>query len=200
MKNRDSKVDSESNTTGNLQNRHCELLALIGEQQDREAFAEVFAYFAPRVKSFLMKGGLESGKAEELTQESMIKVWRKASSFDRTQASASTWIFTIARNQKIDAFRRDKRGELDPNDPIWQPASEPLADAVMAETQRDEKVRQALKNLPDEQAEMIRLAYFEDKAHAAIAAETDLPLGTVKSRLRLALGRLRRLLDEEEVG
>ncbi|MFC4350544.1 sigma-70 family RNA polymerase sigma factor [Fodinicurvata halophila] len=177
---------------------HAILLQAVAEQGDREAFAELFAYFAPRLKAYLVRLGSDSGAAEELVQEVMILVWRKAASFDANQASVSTWIFTIARNKRIDALRRDRRGELDSEDPLLQPEAEPSADKAVEARQDSERVRAALEQLPPEQAELIRKAYFEDKAHGAIALESELPLGTVKSRLRLALGRLRRTLKEDE--
>lgn len=178
--------------------RHAALLQAVAEQGDREAFAELFAHFAPRLKAYLVRLGSDSGAAEELVQEVMILVWRKATSFDARQASVSTWIFTIARNKRIDALRRDRRGELDSEDPVLQPEAEPSADKTVEARQDSARIRAALEQLPPEQADLIRKAYFEDKAHGAIALESELPLGTVKSRLRLALSRLRRTLKEEE--
>jgi RNA polymerase sigma-70 factor (ECF subfamily) len=151
------------------------------------------------VKAYLLRLGSEDTVAEEIAQEAMVTVWRKAATFDPVQASVSTWVFTIARNRRIDGLRRLKRADLDPEDPGLQPQAQPAADRLLYGSQREERLRRALKTLPEEQAEMIRLAFFEDKAHAAIASETDLPLGTVKSRLRLALTRLRRALAAEGI-
>ncbi|SMF72810.1 RNA polymerase sigma-70 factor, ECF subfamily [Tistlia consotensis] len=170
------------------------LIQAVAERRDREAFGQLFRYFAPRVKSYLLRLGAEDGLAEEIAQEAMVAVWRKAASFDPAQASVSTWVFTIARNKRIDGLRRLRRPELDPEDPALQPEARPAADRLLDASEREERLRRALNTLPEEQAEVIRLAFFEDKAHAAIASETDLPLGTVKSRLRLALTRLRRAL------
>ena len=143
-----------------------------------------------------MRLGSAPQEAEELMQEVLIIVWQKAESFDAKQASVSTWIFTIARNKRIDALRRERRPEIDPNDPALVPAAEPAADDTLAAMQQNAHLREALKVLPPEQIELVRLAYFEDKAHVAIAEEKNLPLGTVKSRLRLALGHLRKALKE----
>lgn len=177
---------------------HVALLRAVAEEGDREAFAELFAYFAPRLKSYLVRLGSDSGSAEELVQEIMILVWRKASRFDASQASVSTWIFTIARNKRIDALRRDRRGDLDSEDPLLQPEAEVAADKTVEMRQDNARVRAALDQLPQEQADLICKAYFEDKPHGAIALESELPLGTVKSRLRLALGRLRKALKKDE--
>lgn len=175
------------------------LIRAVAERRDREAFARLFRFFAPRVKAYLLRLGSDDGAAEEIAQEALVTVWRKAESFDPSQASVSTWVFTIARNKRIDRLRRLKRPALDPEEPALQPESRPSADRLLDAAQRDERLRRALETLPEEQAEVVRLAFFEDKAHAAIADETDLPLGTVKSRLRLALTRLRRALAAEGI-
>jgi RNA polymerase sigma-70 factor (ECF subfamily) len=171
----------------------------VAERQDRAAFAALFRHFAPRLKTYLMRLGAEAGQAEELAQEAMIMVWRRAETFDPAQASVATWVFRIARNKRIDALRRERRPELDPHDPCLRPDPEMGAERLLERGQDDERVRAALDSLPDEQAEVVRMAYFEDKAHGAIAEETELPLGTVKSRLRLAMGRLRQALREDGV-
>lgn len=174
-----------------------QLLFAISQRRDRAAFTILFRHFAPRLKAYLMRLGAEAGAAEELAQEAMIMVWRRAETFDPAQASVGTWIFRIARNKRIDALRRERRPEFDPEDPCLQPDPAPAADGQVERGQSDERVRAALKTLPAEQAEVVRMAYFEDKAHGTIAEETELPLGTVKSRLRLAMGRLRKALREE---
>lgn len=172
------------------------LMVAVAEDRDRDAFADLFKHFAPRLKAFLIRMGSGAVEAEELMQEAMLMVWRKADSFDARQAGVSTWVFTIARNKRIDALRRERRPELDPDDPALIPAAPPAADEEVATQQDNERLRLAIDTLPIEQADLIRLAYFEDKAHVAIAEETNLPLGTVKSRLRLALGRLRKAIKE----
>ena len=161
----------------------------VRDSQDRKAFAELFGYFAPRVKSFLMKSGASPDLAEECTQEVMATLWNKAHLFDPTKASVSTWIFTIARNRKIDILRKQRRPE--PEDLTWGPEAEPdQADAIGLQ-QETAQLGQALATLPAEQRKLIERAYFGELSHSQIAAETGLPLGTIKSRIRLALDRLR---------
>ena len=181
--------------------RLAELIVAVGARRDRAAFAELFAYFAPRIKAYLFKRGAAAGEAEELAQETMIMVWRRAMTYDPAKAGASTWVFTIARNKRIDALRRERHPEYDPQDPavaaVLAPAGPEAADRVVAAAQQAERLSRAIAALPAEQAELVRMAYFEDKAHGRIAEETALPLGTVKSRLRLALGHLRKAVGED---
>ncbi len=172
------------------------MIAAVAKDRDREAFVALFQHFAPRLKAYLMRMGSEGQEAEELVQEAMIMVWQRADSFDSSRASVSTWVFTIARNKRIDALRRERRPEIDPNDPALVPAAMEEADELVAVAQQNERLMQAIEELPAEQADLVRRAYFEDKAHVQIAQETDLPLGTVKSRLRLAMGHLRKALKE----
>jgi RNA polymerase sigma factor (sigma-70 family) len=174
------------------------LVERIAAQGDKQAFAELFRHFAPRVKSYLIRLGAAAPQAEELAQEAMIMVWRKAASFDRGQSSVATWLFTIARNKRIDAIRRERRPEIDPSDPLLVPDPEPAPDAAIDANQRDARLRAAIATLPAEQADLLRLAFYEDKSHGDIAQERGLPLGTVKSRLRLAFGRLRKAMDGVE--
>ncbi|NNE89821.1 MAG: sigma-70 family RNA polymerase sigma factor [Silicimonas sp.] len=161
----------------------------VREHQDKQAFAELFRHFAPRVKAFLMKSGAEVTLAEECTQEVMATLWTKAHMFDPTRANVSTWVFTIARNKKIDALRRQKRPE--PEDLSWGPEAEPDQADVMSLRQESEQLAKAVAELPEKQRELIERAYFGDLSHSEIAEETGLPLGTIKSRIRLALEKLR---------
>jgi RNA polymerase sigma-70 factor (ECF subfamily) len=172
------------------------LLLAVGRARDRAAFAALFEYFAPRLKAYLMRLGAGSGVAEDLAQEAMLIVWRKADQFDPGKAAASTWAFTIARNLRIDAIRREKRPAIDADDPALVPDDAPQADDHMARVQDDARVRDALTALPREQVEVVELSFFADKPHSVIASELGLPLGTVKSRLRLAMARLRAALGE----
>lgn len=165
----------------------------IRDHQDQQAFAELFAHFAPRVKAFLMKSGASSTLAEECSQEVMATIWRKSHMFDPARASVATWIFTIARNRKIDALRKQRRPE--PEDLTWGPEAEPDAEDVIALQQETQQLGQALANLPQKQRDLIERAYFGDLSHSEIAAETGLPLGTIKSRIRLALERLRHTMQ-----
>jgi RNA polymerase sigma-70 factor (ECF subfamily) len=168
------------------------LIARIAADADRAAFAELFQHFAPRVKSYGLRLGAADAAAEELAQDTLLAVWRKAGQFDPARASASTWIFTIARNLRIDALRRERR----PPPPDDEADPSPLADALILGSQQEGRVRQALGSLPPEQLEVIRLSFFSEAPHSAIAESLGLPLGTVKSRLRLAMTRLRALLED----
>jgi RNA polymerase sigma factor (sigma-70 family) len=172
------------------------LLGRVAAHQDRAAFAALFAHFAPRVKAYLLRLGATSGVAEELAQEALLSVWRKAHLFDPAKASAATWLFTIARNLRIDAIRRERRPELDPEDFMPEPDAD--ADAGLMLAQDEGRLRLALKELPADQIQVVELSFFADKPHSQIAAELGIPLGTVKSRLRLAMGRLKRAMGGDE--
>ncbi|WP_211095460.1 sigma-70 family RNA polymerase sigma factor [Yoonia sediminilitoris] len=161
----------------------------VRDKKDKSAFAELFAYFAPRVKSFLISSGASPDLAEECTQEVMATLWNKAHMFDPTKASVSTWIFTIARNRKIDLLRKQRRPE--PEDLPWGPEPEPDQADAMGLQQETQKLGEALATLPPEQRKLIEKAYLGELSHSEIAAQTGLPLGTIKSRIRLALERLR---------
>jgi RNA polymerase sigma-70 factor (ECF subfamily) len=175
------------------------LIEAVATRQDRAAFTRVFAYYGPRVKAYLLRLGLDSAQAEEVAQEVMVAVWRKAPSFDRAQASAATWIFRIARNRRIDLFRRDQRAQLDANDPAFHPVAEATPDQAAEAAEREVQVRRAMAELPPDQRDLVRRAFYEDQSHSEIAADTGVPLGTVKSRLRLAFAKLRlRLADVGE--
>jgi RNA polymerase sigma factor (sigma-70 family) len=161
----------------------------IRDQQDQRAFSALFAHFAPRVKAFLMKSGTAPDAAEECAQEVMATLWRKAGMFDGSKASVTTWVFTIARNRRIDMIRRGRRPE--PEDLPWGPEADPGPAEVMALQEETERLGRALATLPEPQRKLIERAYFGELSHSEIAAETGLPLGTIKSRIRLALDRLR---------
>lgn len=171
------------------------LIAAIAASGDRAAFAALFEHFAPRVKGYLLRLGLPAAQAEELAQETMLTVWRRAETFDPAGNSAAAWIFTIARNLRIDAIRRDRRAP-----PLDLLAEEPLpppgSDALIQSVEHAERVRAALAALPPEQAEVVRLSFFDDRPHGEIERALGIPLGTVKSRLRLAMMRLRAVLDD----
>ncbi|WP_405360166.1 sigma-70 family RNA polymerase sigma factor [Roseobacter sp.] len=161
----------------------------IRDHKDKAAFAELFSHFAPRVKGFLIKSGADASLAEECAQDVMVALWHKAHQFDPSRASVATWIFTIARNRKIDILRKQRRP--DPEDLTWGPEQEPDQTDVLALQQETERLGTALSKLPEAQRELIEKAYFGDLTHSEIAAQTGLPLGTIKSRIRLALERLR---------
>ena len=172
----------------------------VADHGDREAFRQLFEFYAPRLKAFLIKRGANPGEAEEVMQEAMTLVWRKAAQFDPTKASASTWIYTIARNRRIDLIRRAKRPELDPEDPFFSSVSEqPDGEQEYTRNERAGLVRDYLKTLPTEQLQVVQKAFYEEMTHQEIAAELDMPLGTVKSRIRIAMRRLREQLDGAEL-
>ncbi|MBS0452755.1 MAG: sigma-70 family RNA polymerase sigma factor [Proteobacteria bacterium] len=178
-----------------------QLLVAVGKDADRQAFAALFKHFAPRLKSYLVRSGSSDAQAEEFAQEAMVNVWRKAASFDPEQAAASTWIYTVARNLRVDHYRRlGHRMEqvgLAPEEGAMteeaDPAPTPEAQVFGQECERG--VRAALATLPAEQQRVLQLSFFEDHPHARIAVELGIPLGTVKSRVRLALSQLRRKLN-----
>lgn len=174
----------------------CFLIEAIAARRDRQAFAQLFEHFAPRLKGFGLKRGVDAASAEELAQETMLTVWRKADSFDRTRATVATWIFTILRNKRIDLFRREHYPEVELDDVAETAADTVDPDDAIQSSRLGQVLREAMRVLPKEQAEIIRLAFFEDKSHRVIADELRLPLGTVKSRVRLALIRLRNALPE----
>ncbi len=165
----------------------------IAENQDQKAFAEVFRHFAPRVKAFLIKSGADESLAEECMQDVMATLWHKAHMYDPARASVATWIFTIARNRKIDLLRRYARPE--PEELDWGPQAEPDQADVIALQEDSSRLADAIKKLPEKQRSLIERAYFGDLTHSEIAAETGLPLGTIKSRIRLALDRLRHAMS-----
>lgn len=166
------------------------LLARVRDHQDRAAFAVLFRHFAPRVKGFLMKSGASAGLAEECAQDVMATLWQKAHLFDPARASVATWVFTIARNRRIDALRRARR--VEPEDLGWGPEAEPDQAEVMEIEEETRRLGQALAELPEPQRRLIERAFWGELSHSELSAETGLPLGTIKSRIRLALDKLRR--------
>lgn len=172
------------------------LLCDVAERKDRAAFAELFRHFAPRLKSYLLRLGGTAGSAEELVQETMVAVWRKADRYDPLKASASTWIFTIARNLRIDAYRRDKHPEIEADDPALAPEPAEAPDAAVGREQSAAQLTEALANLSEADQALLRMSFFDDLSHSTIAGRLGLPLGTVKSRIRLAFGKLRSALDQ----
>lgn len=173
-----------------------EFLIAVAERKDRKAFIRLFEHFGPRVKSYLRRLGANDSEADDLMQEVMLTVWRRAEQFDYRKARASTWIFTITRNKRIDAIRRERRPELDPNDPALVPDRDDDPSEALSASEWRAAIQRAIKDVPEEQARLLRMSFFEDKTHDAIATELDMPLGTVKSRIRLAVAKLRRSLED----
>lgn len=180
---------TEQHSKNVAEQRWVHLVARVRDEADEAAFGELFRHFAPRVKAFLMKSGADAALAEECAQDVMATLWQKAHLFDPARASVATWIFTIARNRRIDALRRQRRPE--PEDLPWGPEPEPDQADVLALQQESARLGDALNTLPDPQRHLVERAYYGDLTHREIASETGLPLGTIKSRIRLALERLR---------
>jgi RNA polymerase sigma factor (sigma-70 family) len=176
-----------------------ELLCAVAERRDREAFKRLFDHFAPRIHGYLLRLGLDPTVAEELTQEVMATMWRKAALFDRSKSSVATWLYRVARNRRIDTFRREREFGGAQGDPLLVPDLAPAPDDSLDASRREDLVRSALGRLPDEQLALVRFAFFEGLSHSEIADRTGLPLGTVKSRIRLAFTRLRRALNDAGV-
>jgi RNA polymerase sigma-70 factor, ECF subfamily len=172
------------------------LVRAIAMRRDREAFKELFSYYAPRVQTMLARSGAAGEIAEDLAQETLIAVWHKAERYDPGRATVSAWIFAIARNLRIDRFRRDQRSKLFQVYEFVQPAESPPPDAPLEAVERESRVRAALAELPEEQVRVVELSFFEGRPHGDIATTLGIPLGTVKSRLRLAMARLREFLDD----
>lgn len=174
-------------------------VADVAERRDRAAFARLFDHFAPRLNGYLMRMGTDQALAEEIAQDALATLWNKAALFDSAKSSVSTWLFRVARNRRIDLARRNRSHQIDFDDPLLQPAESVAVDHQYDAQQRDDAVRAAMAQLPPEQLDLVRRAFFDGLSHGDIATATGLPLGTVKSRLRLAFTRLRRALEAQGV-
>jgi RNA polymerase sigma factor (sigma-70 family) len=176
------------------------LVLAVAERRDREAFTLIFDHFAPRIEAYLMRLGLDSGAAEEIAQDVMITLWRKADLFDPAKSSLPTWLYRIARNRRIDLMRRARVDYIDPQSPrLLDEAAEGELSASYEGQERDDILRRLILDLPMQQQNLLTLAFYEGLSHAQIAERTGTPLGTVKSRLRLAFSRLRHALEDAGV-
>ena len=155
----------------------------------------IFRYFAPRLKSFLVKAGSTDSQAEEVIQEVMIAVWTKSSTYDSSKSSVSTWIYTIARNKRIDKIRKEKRHYLSESDEGLEIPVDSTQEKEIFSSQVANSLKKYMSNLPEEQSKLLKLSYFYNKTHADISSELKIPLGTVKSRIRLALTKMRHLVE-----
>lgn len=173
------------------------LIRRVATARDRQAFAALFKYFAPRVKAYLRRAGLEPGEAEEVAQEVLLSLWRKAESFDPARAAPATWVFAIARNARIDHARRRRGASLPAMPELEEPDHSPSAETQTLTAEREAQLRAALRALSPEQQQIVQLSFFSETPHTAIASTLNLPLGTVKSRIRLGLARLRAALEGE---
>ncbi|MFN0192817.1 MAG: sigma-70 family RNA polymerase sigma factor [Aestuariivirga sp.] len=172
------------------------LLKQVAAKRDRECFAALFDYFAPRIKSFMMRKGVSAELAEDLVQETMVAVWTKAALYSAEKGTVSTWIFTIARNRRIDRARRESSAHFTDIDDFDAASDDPASDELLNRAQEDGYVARALAQIPAEQREILILSYVEDVPQSEIAARLKMPLGTVKSRMRLAYKRLKKLLEK----
>ncbi|MFC7054208.1 sigma-70 family RNA polymerase sigma factor [Hansschlegelia quercus] len=175
------------------------LVARIADARDKQAFAALFDHYAPRLVAFLERLGAEPALAEEVMQDTMTALWRKADTFDPAKSSVGTWLYRIARNRRIDLLRRNRGQMVDIDDTAPPVDDAPQPDEEASSRERQGFIRRAMTMLPPEQMALVRLAFFEERSHSEIAAATGLPLGTVKSRIRLAFGRLRRSLEADGV-
>ena len=173
-----------------------DFLQRIAERGDVDAFRKLFQSYAPRVKSYMMRQGADANTAEELAQETMLTVWRKASLYSGEKGSATTWIFTIARNLRIDRLRRETTWVALPDGHDEEASTDALPDEVLSERERKVRVQRALAELPPDQYEVVSLSYVEGLSHSEIAERLGLPLGTVKSRMRLAYHKIRELVED----
>lgn len=174
-----------------------QLIGAIVQRRDRSAFVALFAFYAPRVKAMLLSMGVGAELAEDIAQETLLTVWRKAVQFDPARGSALAWIYAIARNLRVDRLRQDQRAKALALYETADTAEAEGPDEPLSAAERERRVRAAMRELPGEQAEVLKLSFFEGRAHGDIARLLRLPLGTVKSRLRLAMARLRNCLGDE---
>jgi RNA polymerase sigma-70 factor (ECF subfamily) len=175
---------------------HLELMSRIASNQDRAAFKLLFQYFAPRIKGLMLKSGSSQELAEDIAQTVMLTVWNKVSLFAPERGSVSAWIFTIARNARVDRLRRGSSQPYLDIDDIELASQEPGSEELVFTGQRAQKIAEAIRGLPPEQREIIELAFVQDIPQSEIAQKMSVPLGTVKSRLRLAYAKLRHQLED----
>lgn len=175
-----------------------ECISQIANDRSETAFDVLFRYFAPRIKSYCLRLGADPSAAEEITQEAMVSIWRNAAQFDPSKASPSTWIFTIARNLSIDRFRKQRRPEFDPDDPALVPEDPQTPDRLVDKLQMEEKVRKILDSLSTNERNVLMLSFYENLSHGEISRKLSLPIGTVKSRIRLAFAKIRSALDARD--
>jgi RNA polymerase sigma-70 factor (ECF subfamily) len=175
-----------------------DLLRRVAERADPAAFRELYETLGPRVKAYMMRKGADAGTAEDLAQETLLTVWRKAALYADDKGSMTTWVFAIARNLRIDRLRREVPWQELPEWRLAEPSEEAQPDEAFAEKQRQLRVQAALAELPQDQREVVALAYIEGLSHSEIAARVGLPLGTVKSRMRIAYQKVRAALEDLE--
>ena len=190
------ELNTKQGDAGAVKFSHSDLLARVGTSQDRDAFATLFEALAPRVKAYMMKLGATPDTAEEITQETFVKVWRKAAQYDPNKSSAATWAFTIARNVRIDTLRKENRPALDPNEPMLVPDEPQTPFQEIEKSNVVDRVTSSIAEMSVDQREVIQLSFMVGLSHQEIANRLQIPLGTVKSRLRLSFEKLRLSLGE----
>lgn len=192
------RMDPAGSTIDTNENKGlADMVVAIAERRDSRAFDSLFKHYGPRLKAYFRRLGADNASAEDLMQDVMMTMWNRAQLYDRSRATVGTWLFTIARNRRIDGLRRERRPEFDPNDPALVPEPPRLIDQRLADGLSERRLHRAFQDLPPEQADLIRKSFIDDKSHGDIAEELKLPLGTVKSRLRLALVKLRLALRND---
>ena len=189
-------MDNPRSDRSTIADDFSDCIVRIAAQQDQAAFETLFKHFAPRLKSFFIKRGGDPALAEEITQETLVTLWKNAEQFDPAKASASTWIFTIARNLSIDRFRQARRPSFDPNDPAFIPDEEEPPDRQLERAEAEQTIRELMNSLSANEKSILMLSFYENHSHGEIAKRLGLPIGTVKSRIRLAFGKLRAALDQ----
>ena len=172
-----------------------ECISEIANYRSVTAFDVLFRYFAPRIKSYCLRLGADPAGAEEITQEAMVSIWRNAALFNPSKASPSTWIFTIARNLSIDRFRKSRRPEFDPADPALIPEDQQTPDRLIEKIEMEENIRKIMDSLSSNERNVLMISFYENLSHGEISRQLNLPLGTVKSRIRLAFAKIRSTLD-----
>jgi RNA polymerase sigma-70 factor, ECF subfamily len=188
---------AQASPQGRTREEMSDLLTLIARDRSEEAFSQLFEQFAHRVKAYMLRQGADPATAEELAQETLLVVWRKAALYSSEKGSLSTWIFTIARNLRIDRLRRET---------AWQELPDNIADTLVSDDiapdesvslrQREVRVRSVLRELSPEQRQVVEMAYIDGLSHSEISERLSLPLGTVKSRMRLAYQKVRDALED----
>jgi RNA polymerase sigma-70 factor, ECF subfamily len=192
MEQADRQIDSEKQK---LEAHFRSLMKRVSQSHDRLAFAQLFDHFGPRLKNFMMRKNASAELAEDLVQEAMIAVWTKAGLYEPSKGSVTTWVYTIARNLRIDRIRRDIHMPMTELGDYDEPSEAPEGEELLGRKQEDGLVAKALQGIPEEQRQVLLLSFVEDLPQSEIAVKLAIPLGTVKSRMRLAYGHLRRVLE-----
>lgn len=171
-------------------------LGNVAGSRDRDAFEKLYGQYAPRIKNYMIRHGADVAMADDLAQETMVQIWRKAAQYDSAKATPAAWIFRVARNLQIDKLRRRKLHEVELTAEADRPDEGVGAHERMTEIPDADKLRELVETLPNKQMDVIHLAFFEGLSHSEIGERLSIPLGTVKSRLRLAFGKLKMALGE----